>query len=179
MSSIFYTRHRSAGVNRRRVLPRAQPGFLSNWKGDTVENVRQTILIVDDDEDILVAGRLMLNRNFAQVITCRRPDTIPELLKDHQFDAILLDMNFGPGESSGQQGLDWLERILEIDPQLVVVMITAHGSVDTVVEAMKLGAMDFVSKPWQNEKVIATLTRAVALHRSRVEAETLRQAHRA
>ncbi len=136
------------------------------------------ILIVDDDEDILVAGRLMLSRNFAQVITCRRPETIPELLKDHQFDAILLDMNFGPGESSGQQGLDWLGRILEIDPQLVVVMITAHGSVDTVVEAMKLGAMDFVSKPWQNEKVVATLTTAVALHRSRVEAENLRQANR-
>jgi len=138
-----------------------------------------SILIVDDDEDILVAGRLLLNRNFAQVITCRHPETIPELLNSHPFDAILLDMNFGPGESSGQQGLDWLERILGIDPQLVVVMITAHGSVDTVVEAMKLGAMDYVSKPWQNEKVVATLTTAVALHRSRLEAENLRQANRA
>jgi DNA-binding NtrC family response regulator len=137
------------------------------------------ILIVDDDEDILIAGRLMLRRNFAQVITCRQPEEIPELLKTHQFDAILLDMNFGPGESSGKQGLEWLERILAIDPRLVVVMITAHGSVDTVVEAMKLGAMDFVAKPWQNEKVVATLSTAVALHRSRVEAESLRQANRA
>ena len=136
------------------------------------------ILIVDDDEDILVAGRLMLNRSFAQVITCRRPESISELLKLHQFDAILLDMNFGPGESSGRQGLEWLERILAIDPKLVVVMITAHGSVDTVVEAMKRGAMDFVAKPWQNEKVVATLKTAVALHRSRVEAENLRQANR-
>jgi len=144
------------------------------------DNIKSgNILIVDDDEDILIAGRLMLSRNFAQVITCRRPDTIPELLKSHQFDAILLDMNFGPGESSGKQGLEWLERILEIDPRLVVVMITAHGSVDTVVEAMKRGAMDFVAKPWQNEKVIATLSTAVALHRSRIEAESLRQTNRA
>ena len=144
------------------------------------DNIKSgNILIVDDDEDILIAGRLMLSRNFAQVITCRRPETIPELLKIHKFDAILLDMNFGPGESSGKQGLEWLERILEIDPRLVVVMITAHGSVETVVEAMKRGAMDFVSKPWQNEKVIATLSTAVALHRSRLEAESLRQANRA
>jgi len=144
------------------------------------DNIKSgNILIVDDDEDILIAGRLMLSRNFAQVITCRRPESIPELLKIHKFDAILLDMNFGPGESSGKQGLEWLERILEIDPRLVVVMITAHGSVDTVVEAMKRGAMDFVSKPWQNEKVIATLSTAVALHRSRLEAESLRQANRA
>jgi DNA-binding NtrC family response regulator len=137
------------------------------------------ILIVDDDEDILIAGRLMLNRNFAQVITCRLPESIPELLELHRFDAVLLDMNFGPGESSGRQGLVWLERILEIDSALVVVMITAHGSVDTVVEAMKRGATDFVEKPWQNEKVIATLSAAVALHRSRVEAESLRQTNRA
>jgi DNA-binding NtrC family response regulator len=144
-----------------------------------MEKKTGNILIVDDDEDILVAGRLMLRRNFAQVVTCNRPESIPELIKSHQFNAILLDMNFGPGESSGRQGLEWLERILAIDPRLVVVMITAHGSVDTVVEAMKLGAMDFVAKPWQNEKVVATLTTAVALHRSRIEAENLRQANRA
>ena len=87
-------------------------------------------------------------------------------------------MNFGPGESSGKQGLEWLERILDIDPLMVVVMITAHGSVDTVVEAMKLGATDFVAKPWENEKVVATLSAAVALHRSRVESEALRGANR-
>jgi DNA-binding NtrC family response regulator len=87
-------------------------------------------------------------------------------------------MNFGPGESSGKQGLEWLGRILQIDPQMVVVMITAHGSVNTVVEAMKRGATDFVAKPWQNEKVVATLSSAVELHRSRVETENLRDANR-
>jgi DNA-binding NtrC family response regulator len=144
-----------------------------------MENKGGKILIVDDDEDILIAGRLMLRRNFAEVVTCRQPENIPELLTKHDFDAILLDMNFGPGESSGRQGLEWLGRILEIDPLVVVVMITAHGSVDTVVEAMKRGATDFVAKPWQNEKVVATLSAAVALHQSRIETESLRQTNRA
>ena len=115
------------------------------------------ILIVDDDEDVLTAGRLLLRRSFGDVITCLRPEEVPELLDQHAFDAVMLDMNFGPGESSGRQGLEWLERILQIDPKMVVVMITAHGSVDTVVEAMKRGATDFVAKPWQNEKVVATM----------------------
>jgi DNA-binding NtrC family response regulator len=137
------------------------------------------ILIVDDDEDILTAGRILLRRRFAEIVCCQRPDDIPDLLDQHNFDAVLLDMNFGPGESSGQQGLDWLRRILEIDPLMVVVMITAHGSVDTVVDAMRLGATDFVAKPWENEKVVATMSSAVELHRSRVEAESFRDANRA
>jgi DNA-binding NtrC family response regulator len=136
------------------------------------------ILIVDDDEDILTAGRLLLRRHFGEVVTCRRPEEIPELLGQHVFDTVMLDMNFGPGESSGDQGFEWLERILTIDPSMVVVMITAHGGVDTAVEAMKRGATDFVSKPWQNEKVVATLSAAVELHRSRVETASLRGANR-
>jgi DNA-binding NtrC family response regulator len=136
------------------------------------------ILIVDDDEDILTAGRLLLRRNFAGVTTCRDPEEIPDLIATADFDAVLLDMNFGPGESSGRQGLHWLERILQIEPGMVVVMITAHGDVQTVVEAMKRGAMDFIAKPWQNEKVVATVSAAVALHRSRDETENLRRTNR-
>jgi DNA-binding NtrC family response regulator len=136
------------------------------------------ILIVDDDEDILTAARLLLRRRFGDIVCCRRPEEIPDLLAENDFDAVLLDMNFGPGESSGMQGLEWLGRILQVDPQMVVVMITAHGSVNTVVEAMKSGATDFIAKPWQNEKVVATLSAAVELHRSRVETEKLRDANR-
>jgi DNA-binding NtrC family response regulator len=138
-----------------------------------------TLLVVDDDDDILTAARLLLRRRFAEVVTCRRPDRIPDLMQRHAFDAVLLDMNFGPGESSGQQGLDWLERILDIDPEVVVIMITAHGSLDTAVEAMKRGATDFVTKPWQNEKVVATVSAGVELRRSRSEAATLRRANEA
>ncbi|MBT8041465.1 MAG: sigma-54 dependent transcriptional regulator [Gammaproteobacteria bacterium] len=136
------------------------------------------ILIVDDDDDILTAGRLLLRRKFAGVTTCRDPAEIPDLLAGADFDAVLLDMNFGPGESSGRQGLHWLEQILQIEPGMVVVMITAHGDVQTVVEAMRRGATDFIAKPWQNEKVVATVSAAVALHRSRDETESLRRANR-
>ncbi len=132
------------------------------------------ILIVDDDEDILTAGKLLLKRHFSKVMTCNRPEFIPQMLADNSFNAILLDMNFGPGESSGAAGYLWLEKILDIDPQAVVIMITAHGGVDVAVEAMKLGATDFIAKPWQNEKVVATLSAAVQLGRTRVEAKTLR-----
>lgn len=137
------------------------------------------ILIVDDEDDILTAGRILLRRHFAEVITCRKPERIPDLMSRHNFDVVLLDMNFGPGESSGEQGLSWLQRILQVDSQVVVIMVTAHGSINTAVEAMKLGATDFINKPWQNEKVVATVSAAVELHRSRMETETLRRTNQA
>lgn len=140
---------------------------------------RGRILIVDDDEDILVAGKLLLKRHYGQVETCNDPNRIPDLLAASDFDAILLDMNFGPGESSGAQGFVWLRKILEIDPQAVVVMITAHGGVGVAVEAMKQGATDFVAKPWQNEKLVATLSASVKLRQSRSEAETLKKTNTA
>ena len=133
------------------------------------------ILIVDDDLDILTAGRLLLRRQFDRVTTCSNPEQVPDLLANNDVDVVLLDMNFGPGESSGTQGLHWLRTILEIDPDAVVVMITAHGNVNTAVDAMKQGATDFVAKPWQNEKVVATISAALKLRESRVETETLRQ----
>ena len=133
------------------------------------------VLIVDDDDDILTAGRILLRREFGEIITSRDPAEIPGLLADKDIDVLLLDMNFGPGKSSGREGLVWLEEILRLDPQMVVVMITAHGSLNTAVDAMKRGATDFIAKPWQNEKVVATVSTAVQLSRSRKEARTLRQ----
>jgi len=137
------------------------------------------ILIVDDDEDILIAGKLLLKRHYKTVVTCNRPEHVPELMANQQFDAILLDMNFGPGESSGEQGFYWLAKILEVDPQAVVVMITAHGDVNMAVDAIKKGATDFINKPWENHKVIATLSASVQLRRTRSEAEELKLTNRA
>lgn len=136
--------------------------------------IKGKILIVDDDQDILTAVKLLLKRHFSQVMICNSPQNIPKLMSDNQFDAVMLDMNFSPGESSGAQGYNWLKKILEIDPQSVVVLITAHGGIDVAVEAMKLGATDFVAKPWQNEKLVATLTAAVLLGQTRNEATELR-----
>ena len=136
------------------------------------------ILIVDDDEDILTASRLLLRREFGAITTCNDPHQISKLLGGPDFDVVLLDMNFGPGQSTGEEGLVWLEKILEIDPQIVVVMITAHGSLNTAVAAMKRGATDFIAKPWQNEKVIATVSTAIQLRHSRKETQTLRQTNK-
>ncbi len=143
-----------------------------------MSDIKGSILIVDDDQDILTAGRLLLNRHFSQVNTCSDPNTIPQLLTEHHVDAVMLDMNFSPGESSGTQGYRWLQTIIELSPQTVVVMITAHGGVDVAVEAMKLGAIDFVAKPWQNEKLVATLKAAVLLSQSRHEATQLRHTNK-
>ena len=134
-----------------------------------------SILIVDDDEDILIAGKLLLKRHFRKVDTCTDPADIPGLMEKTAYAAILLDMNFGPGESGGAEGFYWLKEILLIDEDAVVVLITAHGGVDVAVEAMKMGATDFISKPWQNEKVVATLSASVKLRQSRSEAEKLKQ----
>lgn len=137
------------------------------------------ILIVDDDKDILTAGKLLLKRHFNKVVTCHQPENIPKLITQMHFDAILLDMNFGPGESSGKQGFHWLGKILSLRPESVIVMITAHGGVDIAVDAMKAGATDFIAKPWQNEKVVATLATAAKLSKSRGETSQLKDKNQA
>ena len=133
------------------------------------------ILVVDDNEDILQAARLLLKRHFATVQTLGDPAHLATLAKRGSFDVLLLDMNFTPGADNGEEGMARLAEVLEIDPGAVVVMITAHGDVDLAVEAMKNGAADFVTKPWENERLLATLMAALNLRRSRLEAAELRQ----
>ncbi|MCA9673544.1 MAG: sigma-54-dependent Fis family transcriptional regulator [Kofleriaceae bacterium] len=133
----------------------------------------EAILVVDDDHDILTAARLLLKRHFGRVVTSNEPARIPELMAATTFDVVLLDMNFVSGARSGREGLSWLARILEADADAVVVLMTAYSAVETAVEAMKLGAFDFVAKPWQNEKLIATVRAAVRHRASRIEATRL------
>ncbi|MBL4681742.1 MAG: sigma-54-dependent Fis family transcriptional regulator [Pseudomonadales bacterium] len=146
-----------------------------NSQKDTSITFNTTILIVDDDEDILVAGKLLLKRHYTKIDTCNNPTDLPRLISLNNYTAIMLDMNFGPGKSSGAEGFYWLKKILEIDNDAVVVLITAHGDVELAVEAMKQGATDFISKPWQNEKLVATLSASVKLRQSRSETAKLKQ----
>ena len=132
------------------------------------------ILIIDDDADILQAARLFLKQHVSQVHTNRNPESIPMLLKNDTYDVIFLDMNFAKGATSGQEGFYWLDKIHEIDPSAVVVLITAFGDVEMAVRAIKEGATDFVLKPWQNEKLLATLSAAMNLRQTRIEANKLR-----
>jgi DNA-binding NtrC family response regulator len=132
------------------------------------------ILIVDDDEDVLFAARLLLKKHAEIVHTEKDPQSIPTLLKNESYDVILLDMNFTKDSTSGYEGFHWLNKILEIDPSAVVILITAYGDVELAVRAIKEGAMDFVVKPWQNEKLLATLFAAMKLRRSKMQVDNLR-----
>jgi len=124
-------------------------------------------VVIDDDADILLAARLLLRELFAEVIATPSPAQAMEVIAERSPDAILLDANFMRGATDGREGFLWLGRILEKDPDAVVVLITAHGGVQIAVEAMKQGATDFVSKPWNNERLLATVRTAAALRRQR------------
>jgi DNA-binding NtrC family response regulator len=133
-----------------------------------------SILIVDDNPGVLSAGKLLLKRYFSEVDTARDPAEIPQKFGVQRFDLVLLDMNFNRSKNTGQEGLDWLKRILELDPTVVVVLITAYGDVQLAVQAIKNGATDFVLKPWDNEKLLATLTSALRLKNSQEETQQLK-----
>jgi len=133
------------------------------------------ILVVDDDNDVLQAAKLFLKQHVTKVDTEKSPKSIPNLIKNNNYDVVLLDMNFTEDVSSGKEGFHWLNKILEIDPSLAVVLITAYGDVEKAVKAIKMGATDFVLKPWQNEKLLATVHSALNLTQSRREVDVLKK----
>jgi two-component system, NtrC family, response regulator HydG len=134
------------------------------------------ILMIDDDEDVLLAAKMLLKKYSHQVIIEKNPNKIPFLLNNDTYDVILLDMNFSKDTTSGKEGFEWLKQIKERDPQAVVIMITAFGDVEMAVRALKEGATDFILKPWQNEKLVATISTAIKLKHSYLEVDKLRKA---
>ena len=133
-----------------------------------------SVLIVDDDAAILTAFELLLKPHLRSVETERDPRNIEKKLKSKSYDVIFLDMNFAKGVTTGEEGFRWLNRILTVDPGAVVILITAYGDIETAVRAIKLGATDFVVKPWQNEKILATLSSGLKLRESQVKLAALR-----
>ena len=132
-------------------------------------------IIIDDDPDILLSARLLLRDLFREVADFGSPEAALAAMDQELPDVILLDANFGRGATDAAEGFHWLSEILKHDAQAVVVMITAHAGVQIAVEAMKRGATDFVSKPWSNERLLATVRTAAALRTSREEATTERK----
>lgn len=132
------------------------------------------ILIIDDDRDVLETARMFLKQEFSVVRIEEQPELIPQLLQEQDYDVILLDMNFNKGINDGTEGFFWLEKILSIDPNVVVILITAYGEVDLAVKAMKSGATDFVLKPWKNQKLLGTILSALQLRKSRKELERVK-----
>ncbi|MFW5835624.1 MAG: sigma-54-dependent transcriptional regulator, partial [bacterium] len=137
-------------------------------------NVKTRILIADDNRDVLDALEMVLKYEFDKVDAISNPSEIPVMMGDNEYDVILLDMNFSAGLNTGKEGFYWLDKILEIDNNAVVVLITAYGDVELAVTAIKEGAADFVMKPWDNEKLVSTLNSACRLRQSRLEVKTLR-----
>ncbi|HMG48043.1 MAG TPA: sigma-54 dependent transcriptional regulator [Allosphingosinicella sp.] len=132
-------------------------------------------IIIDDDPDILLSARLLLRDLFAEVAAFQDPHEALATMDAELPDVVLLDANFGRGATDAAEGFRWLGEILKRDPQAVVVMITAHAGIGVAVEAMKRGATDFVSKPWSNERLLATVRTAASLRTSREEAVTERK----
>jgi DNA-binding NtrC family response regulator len=132
------------------------------------------LLIVDDNTSVLGSLELFLKHHFESIFTLKNPNLLPSFLEKETVDIVLLDMNFTAGVNTGNEGIYWLNRILEKDPQVVVIMITAYGDIDLAVKAVREGAFDFITKPWENNKLLATLQAALQLRTSKKEVKKLR-----
>lgn len=138
--------------------------------------VRQgKILVIDDNEDILFTLKMLLRPLAESVTTSTNPKEINRLVSTTKYNVILLDMNFTADAVSGKEGFYWLERIREISPETVVILITAYSDTEKAVRAIKAGATDFIPKPWQNEKMLATISSALELSLRRGEVQTLKE----
>ena len=138
-------------------------------------NTKGKILIIDDNEDVLFALNLLLEPYVEKIKVTTQPTRIEHFMTTFQPDVILLDMNFRRDAISGQEGFNCLEQILKLDPQAIVLFMTAYADTDKAVRAIKAGAIDFIPKPWEKEKLLATLSSAIKLRDSRKEVRQLKE----
>lgn len=130
-----------------------------------MKKTQATILIIDDQEEILIAGKLLLKRQFETIMTCSDPKKIPQIISENEIDVVLMDMNFRTGYEDGKEGIFWLREIKKMQPKTNVILMTSYGTVETAVEGLKLGAIDYVLKPWDNETLVELIKNAVKQHR--------------
>ncbi len=135
--------------------------------------MKPEILVIDDNKDILTAARILLSQNNYNITTESNPEKIPHLIKKNDFNVILLDMNFTEGVVHGKEGFRWLDVILTLEPEAVVILITAYGDVELAVEGMQNGASDFIQKPWNNQKLLSTISMAMELNKERKKTSLL------
>jgi DNA-binding NtrC family response regulator len=133
------------------------------------------ILVVDDNKQILSSLSILLRSEFESIETLQNPNLIPNKLQECQFDVIMLDMNFASGRTTGNEGIFWLREIIKSDPLAVVILITAYGDIELAVKSIKEGATDFITKPWDAEKLIITLKNAIELRHSKLEIKKLKE----
>lgn len=140
-----------------------------------MQNTKGNILVIDDNKSILSALEILLMPEFHEVTLLSNPNQILNELSKKDYNLVILDMNFKAGVNTGNEGIYWLERIKEAHPEISVVMITAYGDIDTAVRALKSGASDFILKPWDNEKLLATLKLAIQLNLTKKEVQKLKE----
>lgn len=127
----------------------------------SMKKTQATILVIDDQEDILFASKMVLKKHFETIHTLNEPKKIINMLSEHAIDVVLLDMNYRIGFEDGREGIYALKEIKTFSPQTIVILMTAFGKVETAVEGLKLGAFDYILKPWDNEKLIQVVKSAV------------------
>jgi DNA-binding NtrC family response regulator len=132
------------------------------------------LLLVDDNLSVLKSLELFLKNKFETVTILRNPNQIPSMMEQTEYDIILLDMNFTSGVNTGNEGLFWLRRIIKSYPSIVVILITAYADIELAVTAIKEGATDFIVKPWDNDKLLATIQAGMQLRESRQEVNKLK-----
>lgn len=137
-----------------------------------------TLIVVDDNAAILTALKICLATEFEHIITMTSPDNlVSTIAKEQSVDAVLLDMNFSLGVNTGQDGLFWMRTIKKLHPNTPVILITAYADVQLAVKGLKYGAADFVTKPWDNDKLIATLHDAIDKNREVMPLEQMELEH--
>ncbi len=119
------------------------------------------ILIVDDQEEILFSAKMILKKHFETIFTENNPKKIISILAENEINVVLLDMNYRIGFEDGREGIHWLKEIKTLSPNTIVILMTAFGKIETAVESIKIGAFDYVLKPWNNEKLLETIDKAV------------------
>jgi len=135
---------------------------------------KANILVVDDDQGVLYTAKMILNPHFEHVQTESNPVSALESFREKDYDVVLLDMNFQQGTTDGKEGMALLKKMLKDRPQVHVITNTAYGDIDLAVSAMKEGARDFIVKPWQKEKLLATIQNSVELRQSQKELSTIK-----
>lgn len=141
-------------------------------------NKTDSLLIIDDNKDVLVALKLLLQEYVDRVDTFRTPNVLPAQLRTNGYSAIILDMNFEAGINTGNEGFYWLDQIMELDPDAAVLFLTAYADIEKAVEAIRRGAADYIEKPWSDEKLVASLFKAISQRNSRKEIKRLRNNQR-
>ena len=126
-----------------------------------MKKTQANIVVIDDQEDILFAAKMLLKKHFENIYTLNNPKNVVKLLAENPIDVVLLDMNYRIGFEDGREGLYLLKEIKTLSPKTIVILMTAFGKVETAVEGLKSGAFDYVLKPWENEKLVAVVKQAV------------------